>query len=144
MKREIKILLGILIPIIIIVITYVILMLNGIVPNPFLDTKDLVCSRLSSSTEFNTEEEIVTIHFDKKAIIKEVKTEYVMDFTTEQLAKEYYDKTIKYVDSAEINLNGKIVSFPTIIKIDESNTNYNKTKKEIEKLYEEVLVYDCE
>ena len=120
MKKGIKILLGILIPIIILIIIYIILVLIKVLPNPFLDTKSLVCKKTNDQISF-TYEEIVIIEFNKDATVKEVKEKEIYIFLEEQEAKDYYEQE------------------------SDNRIDYGSvTKKEIKKRYIEEYSYECE
>lgn len=139
MKKVIK---GILISVIVLIIIYIILVLTKVLPNPFLDTKDLVCKKINDQISF-TYEEIVIIKFNNDATVREVEQKEIYVFLDEQEAKDYYEQ-----ESDNKNFNFEIEG--NKVTISNTLTSENKidysvvTKKEIKKRYIEEYSYECE
>ena len=144
MKRGIKILLGVLVPIIIILTVYLILIIKQILPNPFLDTKDLVCIRDSSNPTIQDKiEEEKIFKFDNKAIITSYDEKMIYTFWLESTAKREYEYA-KKVKTNKVTLDNNVLTILRTYIMKENEGYYGKTKKEIRKIYEEDLGYDCE
>lgn len=139
MKKKIII---ILISIILLIGVYTTLVLIKVLPNPFLDTKDLVCKKINDQISF-TYEEIAIIKFNKFAKVKEVEQKEIYVFLDEQEAKDYYEQesgnpSFNYeIDKNKVTISNTLTSADGI--------DYSVvTKKDIKKRYIEEYAYECE
>ena len=133
MKKGLKILLGVLILLILLSIVYAILIVKQILPNPFLDTKDLICSRENKFPGY-IESEIIIMEFNKDATIKNYKEIYKItyeDIEELKLYKESFDSLNKEYQYDE---NDKSISTEDFVQVDDINGYYKKTKKEMKNI----------
>lgn len=141
MKKRIKVLLIILGFIVLIIGILVILVLKKIIPNPFLDTSDLVCSKEDEQVVW-VENQNTVISFDKWGYSKQLDEKTIYTFESEEVAKQYFN-------SAKESLSGGSV----VLKLEKNNVIFNigkrkmseiekKTKKDI-KLKYEGIGYEC-
>lgn len=144
MKKGIKILISISVLIVLLMVTYIILIIKQVVPNPLLDTSDLVCSRETKLPGY-TEAEIIVVEFNTDATIKSYKEIYKItyeDIEELKLYKKYMDsmnKEYKYDENNKTILNEKF------IKVNKNNGYYKKTKKEMKNMMLNDLYYSlCE
>lgn len=144
MKKGLKILLGVLILLILLSIVYAILIVKQILPNPFLDTKDLICSRENKFPGY-IESEIIIMEFNKDATIKNYKEIYKItyeDIEELKLYKESFDSLNKEYQYDE---NDKSISTEDFVQVDDINGYYKKTKKEMKNIMLNDLYYSlCE
>lgn len=142
MKKGIKLLLGTLISIIVLIVIYIILVLFGVAINPFLDTKDLVCTRIFLDLGY-TSNEVVNIKFNKKAIVEKI------DFSEEVVFEEAASAQTFYVEmqnsigedwQKHLTIEGNKVIIVEDVSI--STKEEPVTKKQIKKDYEDSL-YEC-
>lgn len=138
-NKSLKIVLGIIITLIVLVIGFIILIVTEVIPNPFLDTKDLVCERGYALDENSYFIEKKFFKFNFKAYVKYIKQENITKYFDEELAKKYYDEIIKYTEKDKIKLNGNEI----ISVINEKNSYSDKTKQEIKEYFEHELAYEC-
>lgn len=125
-NTKIYLIIGIIISLLILV--YIALVIFNILPNPFLDTKDLVCIRYESAAEVYYEEEnIITFKFDKWAKVKS----YVDELTTKRP-----DLIIKQEGKNVISISNYNVEF--------GKGYYNYTKKQLKEMYEKEFNFVCE
>ena len=144
MRKKMKLILSIILIVVVLVVSYIILIIKGILPNPFLDTSELVCVRTSNASGNSLETELVTISFDKSAKIKILKEELLIEFDIVEEAQEYYDEFIMYLGEDTLFLEGNKVSSYSIVKIDKDNNYFDKTKEEMKKIYIKEYQYECE
>lgn len=123
-----------------IVVIYVVLVISKVLPNPLLDTKDLVCSRENDYVDFVLEEKVI-IRFDSKAKIKEYELQDVFKFDSSIAAKDYYE--LLNLDANNLELDKKNVIQKSVYSIKENMEYKGKTKEEIKKIYVEELFYTC-
>jgi len=140
MKKSMKILLGILIPIVVLIIIYIILIITKVVPNPFLDTSDLVCSRENDYFDFILEEKVI-IKFDNKANIKEYEVYEIFKFNSLEAANDYYE--LLSSDTNNLEIDEKNVIKKSVYNIEEYKEYSGKTKEEMKNIYVEKLFYIC-
>ena len=144
MKKGIKILIGVIILLVILVICYIALVITKVLPNPFLDTKDLMCSRETQLPGY-VESEIIVMEFNKDATIKTYKEMYKITFENVEELKSYK----KYLDSVnkkyKYDETDKSIAIEDIMKINKENGYYKKTKKEMKNIMLNELYYSvCE
>lgn len=138
MKKKFKILL----PVLLIVIIFVILIVLGIIPNPFLDTRDLVCTRgsLVSDHETNTE---TTVTFKVDGTVKEITTKNINVYNSEEQALSEFNS---FKESIGADWEEYISLEKNIITIQDKDTvSHNMEgvlKKDIKKKYKE-NGYEC-
>lgn len=115
MKKGIKLVLGFISLGAILVFVYVILIMKGILPNPFLDTKDLICNREYVYGDYFTIESVI-FSFDSEAVVK----------------------TAQKVDKIENKTNRETINsnYSMLTEVE------NLTKEEIKKKYKEYY-YEC-
>ena len=89
---------GILSVIIILIVIYMVLIIIGILPNPFLDTSDLVCT-FEHPGSVCTEE--VIFKFDNRAILKEYEENQINHYRTVEDSKIMYDSLIESINKLE-------------------------------------------
>ena len=144
MKKGIKILIGIIIFVILLVVTYIVLVVKEILPNPLLDTRDLYCYKDSSNFTIDDKiEEKKIFKFDSKAIIISYEEKTIYTFASEEYAKEQYEYAKEQkTDNADLNKNVLTISRTFLMK--ENEGYYGKTKEEIKKIYGDEFSYDCE
>ena len=124
MNNNLKLVLSVLCFIFIIIVVYVILIIKGILSNPFLDTKDLVC-RVDNFYPDGTDL-VVTFRFDKKAMIKSYTESYVYFIEDENELNE-----LKYdleKNNEEFTINGNEVTIYINFFIERDKGYYGKTK----------------
>ena len=144
MRKGIKVSIGALVLVVVLVLVYIVLIIKGILPNPFLDTSDLVCTR---TIEFETysEEEKVVFKFDKWANLEKYEMSLNVIYPTFEEAKEYYEHNKQYVESLKfIEEENKIVFSNDIFKNKDDEYHFNKTKQELKEEYEKNHSYKCE
>lgn len=144
MRRNIKVLIVITISLAILILIYIGLVIKEILPNPFLDTSDLVCTR-AIEFETYTEESVIIFVFDKKAKLKKYEITENMVYPTLEEAKEYYEYTKPYVNFLElIEEENKVKYFSSIKQNKDDSFHFSKTKKELKEEYEKNDSYICE
>lgn len=138
-----KLIIGIIISLGLLLTTYIILIIKQIIPNPFLDTSDLVCIRDDSNATIDIKEENVYIFsFDKNAIIKSYKVQYIYILDTEKEAKKYYEY-LKETDTPNLKIeDNKVIVFSNY-KIEKNKGYYGRSKEQIKKYYEKEFLYEC-
>ena len=140
MKKGAKILIGVIILVVILIIVYAALVITRVLPNPFLDTKDLICSREIQFPGY-VESEIIIIKFNKDATIKNYKEIYKITYENERELKSYKE----YMDSIgkeyQYDENNKTISIEDFIKVNKNNGYYKKTKKEMKNMILNELYY---
>lgn len=149
MKKGVKILIGVVLSILILVSIYIVLIIKGVLPNPFIDNKDLVCTFNDHDT--SVEEKIIFL-FDKNCVVRSYLQKRVYIYSDEKEAKEYYDNFLKKDSSIintykdrEISLEGNKIYMTLNYEIDENSIYYKKTKEEIKDIYEkEYIGHTCE
>lgn len=141
MKKGLKIVLITIISLIILLIGFIFLIIKGILPNPFLDTKDLVC-KLENIPEYNGADVLLTFNFDKNTVFKGYSEEYIYKYETEEIATEIYEK-LRQNSNSEISIDGKTVKLSNYYKSEKDKGYYGKTKKQIKKIYVSELLYEC-
>ena len=133
MKKGIKILICVIISVAILVIIYAVLVIAKVLPNPFLDTKDLMCSRETELPGY-IESEIIVIEFNKDATIKTYKEMYKITFENVEELKTYKE----YLDSVnkkhKYDETDKSITIEDVTEINEENGYYKKTKKEMKNM----------
>ena len=119
-------------------------MINGVVPNPFLDTSDLVCSR-ETKLPIYVEQEIIIVKFNKDATIKEYDEIYKIIYDDEEELNNYKDYLTSINVDYRYNESEKSIETKELIKITKENNYYNKTKKEIKNIFLDEIHYEkCE
>ena len=121
--------------IVLILITLLILMITNVIPNPFLDTSDLVCVRKNYNYD-----EIVTFKFDRlgKSVFSN-KVDHLY-FDTNEEADEYYNEfSVDNSNLVKENDTTIIVNTPK----DNEKEHYKKSRRKIKKLYTE-YGFKCE
>ena len=136
-----KIVIGTIISVVLLIVAYIILVLTGLFPNPFLDTKDLIC-RFDNFYPVGDVDVIMTFRFDKKAKIKSYTESYVYVIEDEEHLKQIEEELISENEKFTIDGNELITYTDFYIKKDIGY--YGKTKKEIKKIYSEEFFYTCE
>ena len=140
MKKSIKILIGVIVSVVILVIVYAVLVIAKVLPNPFLDTKDLMCSRETQLPGY-IESEIIVIEFNKDATIKTYKEMYKITFENVEELKTYKE----YLDSVnkkhKYDETDKSITIEDVTEINEENGYYKKTKKEMKNMILNELYY---
>ncbi len=94
---------------------------------PKIDNSDLVCTGILANLDDYRVRIVVTISFDEEAIITQRKETYFNDFYLDELDKEY----------------NSVENYSQIIKSDENDIYYGKTKQEMKDIYVNELYYDC-
>lgn len=142
MNKRSKII-GIIISFIIMVVTYVCLIIFEILPNPFLDTTDLICSKVVDTGDFKIiDERIIT--FDKKANIKLITEKNITEYPNEETAKIAYERITKDQDlTTKIELQGNQLVGEYIEISVENFKGYGKNKKDVKRYYEIEFDYVC-
>lgn len=138
MKKVIK---GILISVIVLIIIYIILVLTKVLPNPFLDTKDLVCTRETKLPGY-VEQEIVIIKFNKDATIKEYDEIYKIIYEDVKELNNYKDYLTSINVDYRYNEVEKSIETKELIKITQKNNYYKKTKKEMKNIFLNEIHYE--
>lgn len=140
MKNKIKILF----PVLLIIIIFVILIVVGIIPNPFLDTKDLVCTRESDFVT-RTRTEKITISFNSRGNIEKIVEEYIRKYQSNEEAKQFYNSIIEDAsDDVAITIENNTVTETREQTTFENFGGYEKNKKGLTKFYTDELYYNCE
>lgn len=138
-NKKLKIIIGIIVFILALIATYIILIIKDILPNPLLDTSDLVCERIN---DFGEEEEYI-FKFNNRAKVISYQRNTNIKFNDYDFAKEYYDE-IKYKENIKFNEEEYSISTNFTFKIEENNVQlYNKTKEEVNELYTSYYNFDC-
>lgn len=143
MNKKFKIILTTVISILVLIIVYIILIIKGILPNPFLDTKDLVCTIFESYEDSEeTFERISKFKFDNKAIIVSYEVEEISTYSSIESANKNYEyineEKYTYVEKKE-----NVIHLISTYEIEENKGYYGKTKKEIKEMYEKNFLYEC-
>lgn len=145
MKNKVKkIILSIVIFILLVVISLPILIIKNIIPNPFLDTSDLVCIMGRMEPDVYTHQNVVTIKFNKKAIVKDIKEEGKYTFHDSKTATLFYEEFRNSIGANYkeiISLDDKILTVK-INSTDATDDMKKMLKKEIKIKYEE-FGYEC-
>lgn len=143
MKKGIKILIGIIVSVVILVIVYAVLVIAKVLPNPFLDTKDLMCNRNSDCDGICDRKITLTVKFNKKALVTNVIKVDKHDFYEKEEATIFFEEFKEFIGTGweeYLEINGQ-----QVLLIDNNfiTSNENElTKKEIKVKYEE-LGYEC-
>lgn len=127
--------------IIILLATIVILIVKNVIPNPFLDTKDLICTKKTYEVEYESKR-VVTIEFDKWANSKNFILSEEITFIESNKAKEFFDKMKKSIGKdwgKKISIDDKKISINENIKLEKKDIS---NKKQIKVEYEE-MGYEC-
>lgn len=144
MRKGVKVLFIVLILLGILVLGYIGLIIKGVLPSPFLDTSDLVCTRLIKFEAY-TQETVITFRFDKWANLNSYEAINNLVYPTLEAATEYYEYTKPYVDSIElIEEDNKVKFFSSTIKNNKDSYHFEKTKQELKDEYEKNNSYICE
>ncbi len=121
-------------------ITLIVLILLGVIPNPFLDTSDLVCKREHYYPELGvTSIEERLYSFNNKAREEKVIERYINKYETVEIAKEEYNKLLEIGENTK-KLEGNMI----IDEIEITNMDSIATKKEIKSFYERQYDFVCE
>ena len=143
MKKGIKILMGIVIFVIVLIVTYIVLILQRVLPNPFLDTSDLYCYRDGTEYDAYKLNKYIVFSFDKWGIFVSGESQDHLVFNKEEDAKKKFDifKDM-FEESSEDIL--KLEDKTVILKgeLDFSLDVNNMTRKQINERYSE-LGYEC-
>ena len=143
MKNK-KLIIGLSISIpLLIIIVVIVLILLGIIPNPFLDTSDLVC--YETMYEDETVKEVLknTFEFDKFGYFTIFNSEYTVKYNNLELAQNNYKDLIEN-ENIDAIIDENVVIVKNQIKADEYKSFLGKKRKEIKKIYEHEFFYDCE
>lgn len=141
MKKSIKIVLISITSIFGLLGIYIILIVKGILPNPFLDTKDLVCTRGTIfDAETRTEK---TIKFKWNGHIKEIESKETLIFFEEEQAVDVFSSLKKSIgedweEYMSIEESTVVINSKDPISIDEEKMS----KKQIKDKYKE-NGYEC-
>lgn len=139
MKKSIKIVLCIVVPLTVLITTYIILIVKGILPNPFLDTSDLVCSRESIFGLLTYKEEVI-IKFDKfQRVNQHISIDSFIYETLEDAQDAYNNLDDKEV--YKLNKEENSIEFEKTISITKDNSFYKKNKQQMKDFYINELFY---
>ena len=125
------------------VIVLTLLVLLDIIPNPFIDNRDLVCTREVDYISYIQAEKTI-IEFNYKASVKKFDQTITITYPSEDKAKQYYINANSYVDKDEIKLEkNKVIIYNKTNKIEDLK-EFDNSRKKIKKYYEDELAYKCE
>lgn len=125
------------------VIVLTLLVLLDIIPNPFMDNRDLVCIREVDYISYIQAEKTI-IEFNYKASVKKFDQTITITYPSEDKAKQYYINANSYVDKDEIKLEkNKVIIYNKTNKIEDLK-EFDNSRKKIKKYYEDELAYKCE
>lgn len=127
MSKSKKIVLGIITGIVLIVITLFILIITKTIPNPFLDTSDLLCKRENYNFD-----EVITFKFNWLGKSIFTKKDIYLYFESKEEADEYYNN-YAVEDSGYIRENDNTIIFNT--PNEDEKENYKVSRKKLLKLY---------
>jgi len=139
MKKSIKIILSIVVLLTILIGTYIILIVKEILPNPFLDTSDLVCSRESNYGLLDYKEKII-IKFDKFQRVEQHVSINSFIYETLEDAQEAYN-SLDNKEEYKLNKEENSIEFQKTILITSDNSFYKKNKKQMKDFYINELFY---
>lgn len=139
MKKNVKIILGVIAIFIVLIITYIILIANEILPNPFLDTSDLVCSRENNYGTLDYKEKII-IKFDKFQRVKQHVSINSFIYKTLEDAQDAYNN-LDNKEGYELNSEENSIETKKIISITKDNSFYKKNKNQMKNFYINELYY---
>lgn len=143
-NKSLKIVLGIIITLIVLVIGFIILIVTEVIPNPFLDTKDLVCEiTIGDPTAGPQAKTIFIFKFDKQAIITSYNEKAVQYFLSNDEAKNEYNNIKSNNESANIELNENSIIYSIDYSLEVDKGYYGKSKKEIKKIFIDEYSYEC-
>ena len=138
MKKTVKFLL----PVLLIIIIFAILIVLGIIPNPFLDTKDLVCTRGTILEAITSTKK--TIKFKWNGDIKEINSKETYTYDEEEQAIDYFNSLKKSIGEdwekyIILEKNKVVINSKDPISLDVKEMS----KKQIKNKYKE-NGYECE
>lgn len=138
-----KIILVIIIFIILVIASLALLITNKIIPNPFLDKKDLICIKTTYEVEYESKK-IITIKFDKWAKSEKIVLNEEITFYDLKNAQKFFDDLKNSIGKnwkEKIDIKDKKVFI--INKSDKLDKEYILSKKQTKIEYEEIG-YECE
>lgn len=142
MKKGIKTSLVIIASIILIVIIMAVLIIMQIIPNPFLNKKDLMCAREADQIIYYTQE-LVTVSFDKWGKANSSEMEVIYVYEDEISAEQDFEELQK---DSNGDLKSKLKVDKNKIIITKENENFpnikSRIRKDIKLMYKEYQ-YEC-
>jgi len=141
-NKGLKIFLGILTTLILLIVVFIVLIIKEIIPNPFLDTKDLVCEGRIKTEDY---EKKIVYKFDKKTIVEKYVEIIAIKLDSTEETKEKYNELSKTPDiDIKLDLENNSIVASKEYNIELNNGYYGKTKKEIVDIYVNQYNYICE
>lgn len=142
-KKKTMIIIVIILFILALIATYIILVTKGVFNNILLDTRDLVCERVTDGEAIDEKKQYI-FKFDKKSYLIEYNETTYLTFLKLEFAKEYYETSNAYIQNLELVENDNTVKFSFSHKnIKEDGLLSGKTKQEVKQLYIEKYYYNC-
>lgn len=140
-NKKLKIIVGIILFLIVLITTYIVLVITDILPNPLLDTSDLVCERKNDFGNVVEKRQYV-FNFDNVAKLNSYQEIFNLVFHDYESAKEYYNSNKLSEKNIEFIEEEKTVKIIYNVNIEDVNHLKNKLKEDIKKMY--TTTYNCE
>lgn len=142
-NKKLKIIIGIIVFILALIATYIILIIKDILPNPLLDTSDLVCVKELELGSLNVQENVV-FEFNNRAEAINYQMFTYNTYYDYESAKIVYDEN-KYREEYDLELIESENKIKITYNVDINNDKQlkNKQKTQLVDLYTIKYGYSC-